>query len=91
MTDNSLNLSQVIRKRLTDADKRYWAGDNISKYITEKEKDLLVDDLLDYSQLRVYINKVAADLGSSFNESNLEYVFNHWAVKKKYESYIPYY
>jgi GTP cyclohydrolase I len=45
MTDNSLNLSQVIRKRLTDADKRYWAGDNISEYITEKEKNLLVDEL----------------------------------------------
>ena len=45
MTDNSLNLSQVIRKRLTDAGKRYWAGDNISEYITEKEKDVLVDEL----------------------------------------------
>ena len=45
MTDNSLNLSQVIRKRLNDAGKRYWAGDNISDYITDKEKDLLVDEL----------------------------------------------
>lgn len=45
MTDNSLNLSQVIRKRLTDAGKRYWAGDNISDYITDKEKDMLVDEL----------------------------------------------
>ena len=45
MTDNSLNLSQVIRKRLKDADKRFWAGDNISDYITDKEKDLLVDEL----------------------------------------------
>jgi len=45
MTDNSLNLSQVIRKRLTDANKRYWAGDNISEYITDKEKDMLVDEL----------------------------------------------
>ena len=45
MTDNSLNLSQIIRKRLTDADKRFWAGDNISEYITDKEKDLLVDEL----------------------------------------------
>jgi len=45
MTDNSLNLSQVIRKRLTDADKRYWAGDNISEYISDEEKDLLVDEL----------------------------------------------
>ena len=45
MTDNSLNLSQVIRKRLKDSGKRYWAGDNISDYITDKEKDLLVDEL----------------------------------------------
>lgn len=45
MTDNSLNLSQVIRKRLKDADKRFWAGDNISEFITDKEKDLLVDEL----------------------------------------------
>ena len=47
MTDNSLNLSQVIRKRLTDAGARYWAGDNISEYITDKEKDMLVDELTD--------------------------------------------
>jgi GTP cyclohydrolase I len=47
MTDNSLNLSQVIRKRLKDAGARYWAGDNISDYITNKEKDLLVDELTD--------------------------------------------
>jgi GTP cyclohydrolase I len=45
MTDNSLNLSQVIRKRLTDADRRFWAGDNISDFITDKEKDMLVDEL----------------------------------------------
>ena len=45
MTDNSLNLSQVIRKRIKDAGKRYWAGDNISEFITDKEKDMLVDEL----------------------------------------------
>ena len=45
MTDNSLNLSQVIRRRLKDADKRYWAGDNISEFISEQEKDQLVDEL----------------------------------------------
>jgi GTP cyclohydrolase I len=45
MTDNSPNLSQVIRKRLIDAGARYWAGDNISDYITDKEKDMLVDEL----------------------------------------------
>jgi len=45
MTDNSLNLSQVIRKRLNDAGARYWAGDNISDFITDKEKEMLVDEL----------------------------------------------
>ena len=45
LTDNSLNLSQVIRKRIKDDGARFWAGDNISKYITDKEKDMLVDEL----------------------------------------------
>ena len=44
MTDNSLNLSQVIRKRLTDADKRFWAGDNISDYVSEEDKAKLIDE-----------------------------------------------
>lgn len=45
MTDNSLNLSQVIRKRIQSEGGRFWAGDNISQWITDKEKDLLVDEL----------------------------------------------
>jgi GTP cyclohydrolase I len=45
MTDNSLNLSQVIRKRIQRESGRFWAGDNISQWITDKEKDLLVDEL----------------------------------------------
>jgi GTP cyclohydrolase I len=45
MTDNSVTLSQVIRKRLIDADKRFWAGDNISEFITDEEKSMLVDEL----------------------------------------------
>ncbi len=45
MTDNSLNLSQVIRKRITSEGGRFWAGDNISRWITDKEKDMLVDEL----------------------------------------------
>lgn len=45
MSDNSLNLSQVIRKRLVDAGKRYWAGDNISEFLSDNDRDLLVDEL----------------------------------------------
>ena len=45
MTDNSLNLSQVIRKRIQNEGGRCWSGDNISRWVTDKEKDLLVDEL----------------------------------------------
>lgn len=42
--DNSKNLSQVIRDRLKLNNKRFWAGDNISDFITELEKaDLIVE------------------------------------------------
>jgi GTP cyclohydrolase I len=39
------HLSQVIRQRLQNDGKRFWAGDNISAYITEEEKTRLVDEL----------------------------------------------
>ena len=39
------HLSQVIRQRLQNDGKRFWAGDNISAYITEEEKTQLVDEL----------------------------------------------
>jgi len=39
------HLSQVIRQRLQHDGKRFWAGDNISAYITEEEKTQLVDEL----------------------------------------------
>ncbi len=45
LTDNSLNLSQVIRKRIQNEGGRFWAGDNISQWITNKERDLLVDEI----------------------------------------------
>jgi GTP cyclohydrolase I len=39
------HLSQVIRERLISNGKRFWAGDNISEYITEEERDQLVVEL----------------------------------------------
>ena len=35
-------LSQVIRSRMKSANKRYWAGDNISEFISEGDKELLI-------------------------------------------------
>ena len=37
-------LSQVIRDRLKQDNKRFWAGDNISEYISDVEKDRLIDE-----------------------------------------------
>ena len=38
-------VSEEIRSHLKRNNKRYWAGDNISEYITDKDKELLVDEL----------------------------------------------
>jgi len=37
-------LSQVIRDRLKNDNKRFWAGDNISEYISDVEKDQLINE-----------------------------------------------
>jgi GTP cyclohydrolase I len=38
-------VSEEIRTHLKRNNKRYWAGDNISEYVTDKDKALLVDEL----------------------------------------------
>ena len=38
-------LSEIVRERLKTDGKRYWAGDNISAYIDDAEKETLVDEL----------------------------------------------
>ena len=48
-TDSALdteekNLSQVIRERMRSSNKRFWAGDNISEYISDVEKDSLINE-----------------------------------------------
>ena len=42
--DTSKNLSQVIREKMKSSGKRFWAGDNISEYITEANKSKLIDE-----------------------------------------------
>jgi GTP cyclohydrolase I len=37
--------SEIIAQRIKDANGRYYAGDNISQYIAEGEKELLIDEL----------------------------------------------
>ena len=40
-------LSQVIRDRLKQNNKRFWAGDNISEYVSDVEKDTLIKEAAD--------------------------------------------
>jgi GTP cyclohydrolase I len=42
--DNSKNLSEVIRNRIKNSRGRFWAGDNISQYISKDEKKQLIDE-----------------------------------------------
>jgi len=40
-----MKTSELIKVRIEEAGARYWAGDNIAKYIKEGEKDELIDEL----------------------------------------------
>jgi len=40
-------VSEAIRNNLKRDNKRYWAGDNISEYITEENKEALIDEATD--------------------------------------------
>ena len=42
--DEGKPLNQVIRERLKRDNKRFWAGDNISEYISDVEKDALINE-----------------------------------------------
>ena len=40
-----MSTSDKIKNKLKDAGKRFWAGDNISDYMEEGDKQALVDEL----------------------------------------------
>jgi len=42
--DTSKNLSQVIRDRMNEDGKRFWAGDNIADYLQEDDKEILINE-----------------------------------------------
>ena len=42
--DTSKNLSQVLRNRMRQDGRRFWAGDNISEYISPAVKSALIDE-----------------------------------------------
>jgi GTP cyclohydrolase I len=40
-----MSISKTIKNRILENNGRFWAGDNISEYIEEGEKDLLIDEM----------------------------------------------
>jgi len=44
LTDNSKNLSQVLRERMKQDGKRFWAGDNISDYVAPSDREHLINE-----------------------------------------------
>ena len=44
MTDTSKNLSQVIRDKMKEDGKRFWAGDNVSDYVHYTDVDQLISE-----------------------------------------------
>jgi len=44
MVAKYIPVSETIRSNLKKDNKRFWAGDNISEYITEENKALLIDE-----------------------------------------------
>ena len=44
IVDTSKNLSQVIRNKMHQEGRRFWAGDNISEYMSPAIKTALIDE-----------------------------------------------
>jgi GTP cyclohydrolase I len=51
LTDTSKNLSQVLREKMKADQKRFWAGDNVSEYVTEEIKHKLIDEATEAFEL----------------------------------------
>jgi GTP cyclohydrolase I len=51
LTDNSKYLSQAIRDKMRADQKRFWAGDNVSEYVTEEIKHKLIDEATEAFEL----------------------------------------
>ena len=40
-----MTISTIITQRIKNANKRYWAGDNISAYLHDGDKEGLIEEL----------------------------------------------
>lgn len=85
MTDK--HLSEVIRERLSKANKRFFASDNISDFVSDDERDQLVDELTDKFQsvLDTLIIDTANDPNSMDTARRLAKMYIYELMAGRYE------
>lgn len=84
-------ISKTIKDRLEQADKRYWAGDNISEHIQPGELDQLVDELSDKFEgvLGSLVIDTTNDPNSKGTAKRLAKMYVHELMAGRYEPMPP--
>jgi len=70
-SEKKLKISEKIKQRLEQANARYWAGDNISHYIEDGEREELIDELTD--KFESVLDSLVIDRARDPNSQNTGY------------------
>ena len=70
-SENKLKTSEKIKQRLEQANARYWAGDNISHYIEDGEREELIDELTE--KFESVLDSLVIDRARDPNSQNTGY------------------
>lgn len=87
MTDTSKNLAQSIRDKMVLDGKRFWAGDNVSEYITPEVKHKLIDEATEAFEMvldRLLIDR-ATDPNSHGTARRLAKMYFNEIMSGRYE------
>ena len=66
--NNKTPVSQIIKQRLVDAGKQYFANDNISEFISDEEMELLVDEVT--QQMSGVLSSLVLDTDNDHNTND---------------------
>ena len=70
-SEKKLKISEKIKQRLEQANARYWAGDNISQYIKDGEREELVNELTE--KFESVLDSLVIDRARDPNSQNTGY------------------
>ena len=84
-------ISKRIRQRLQKAGKRFWAGDNISEFIHEGEKEMLINELTHQFQkvLEGLVIDVENDPNSNGTAKRLSKMYINELMSGRYDPMPP--